>query len=56
VELDIALELSSRLNIYAYDSYVIACALKHKSPLITLDNNLLEAANRAGAVIKEVNL
>jgi predicted nucleic acid-binding protein len=56
VELEIALELSSRLNIYAYDSYVIGCALKHKSPLITLDNNLLEAANRAGAVIKEVNL
>jgi len=54
VELDTALELSSRLNVYAYDAYFIGCALKHKSPLTTLDSGLLDAAKRAGAAIKEV--
>jgi predicted nucleic acid-binding protein len=54
IELDAALELSARLNIYAYDAYFIACALKHKSPLISLDGALLQAAQRAGVTITEV--
>ena len=32
----------------------ITCALKHKSPLMTLDNGLIHAAARAGVNIKEV--
>lgn len=56
IGLDVALELSSKLNVYAYGAYFIACALKHRSPLITLDGGLLDAAQRAGATIKEVIL
>jgi predicted nucleic acid-binding protein len=52
VELDTALELSFKLNVYAYDAYVIGCALKHKSSLVTLDGSLLDAAERAGVAIK----
>ena len=55
IDLETTLELSIRLNIYAYDAYIIACALKHKSPLITLDKQLIEAAQVAGVKIKEVN-
>jgi len=56
VELDTALDLSYRLNVYAYDAYVIGCALKHKSPLVSLDRVLLDAARRAGVSTKEVKL
>jgi predicted nucleic acid-binding protein len=54
VSLTIALEIAHRLNLYAYDAYVIACALKHKSPVVSLDNGLLDAAQKAGADIVEV--
>jgi predicted nucleic acid-binding protein len=48
VSLSTALDLARRLNLYAYDAYVIACALKHNSPIVSLDNGLLDAAHRAG--------
>jgi predicted nucleic acid-binding protein len=54
VDLVTALELSSKFKIYAYDAYVISCALKHKSPLVTLDEKLRDIAQSAGAVIREV--
>ncbi len=56
IELETALELSANLNIYAYDAYVIGCALKHKYPILTLDKGLMDAARKAGAIIKEVTL
>jgi hypothetical protein len=50
VDIDLAetLELSARLNIYAYDAYVIACALRLNAPLLTLDGGLKVAARVAG--------
>jgi len=54
IELGIALELSHNLNIYAYDAYVIGCALKHNAALISLDERLLKAAIKAGVKIREV--
>jgi len=56
VDLATALKLSDKLKVYAYDAYVIGCALKHNSPLISLDRSLLDAAQIAGAMIKEVRL
>jgi predicted nucleic acid-binding protein len=32
-----AVELSAKLNIYAYDAYVIACAINQKAPILTRD-------------------
>lgn len=54
VDLAQALELSNRLGIYAYDSYVIACAISQKCQLITLDQGLARAANAVGVDVLEV--
>ena len=54
IELGIALELSHNLNIYAYDAYVIGCALKHNAALISLDEGFLEAPIKASVKIREV--
>ena len=48
VDLDRALELAHRLGVYAYDAYVIVCALAESAPLVTLDGGQREAARRAG--------
>jgi predicted nucleic acid-binding protein len=40
VELEPALKLADALGIYAYDAYVIECALKYRTSLLTLDNRL----------------
>ena len=56
IEIDLlsALRLSHELNIYAYDAYVIDCAIKRGAPLISLDGGLLEACRRAKVEIIEV--
>ena len=54
VELGQALEVSKRLGIYAYDAYVITCALQHRCNLLSLDRGLVEAAARAGIATVEV--
>lgn len=54
VELRQSLEIAAKLNIYAYDAYLIQCALKCKSPLLSLDRNLINSARQIGADILEV--
>lgn len=49
-----ALEVAKNLDVYAYDAYVIACALQHRCALLSLDRGLLDAAARAGVEIMEV--
>ena len=41
-----AVELSARLNVYAYDAYVLACAINQGAPLLTLDGGLRERARQ----------
>ncbi|MFA4835372.1 MAG: type II toxin-antitoxin system VapC family toxin [Dehalococcoidia bacterium] len=53
VELDMTIDLAEKLDIYAYDAYVIACALKHRCSLLTLDNSLAEAARKIGVRVRE---
>ncbi len=48
VDLGRALALSDRLGIYAYDAYVLDCALSHGIPLLSLDRGQREAAWQAG--------
>ena len=55
VELLQAVELAQRLGIYAYDAYIIACALNQRCALISLDRRLVAAAKVAGADVLEVN-
>ena len=39
-----AVELSVKWNIYAYDAYILACAINERAPLLTLDGGLRERA------------
>ena len=55
VDLSRSLELSDRLGLYAYDSYVLACALNLRLPLLTLDERLAAAAPLAGVRVLEVD-
>ena len=48
IDLTQSLELSDRLGIYAYDAYVLTCALNLRLPLLTLDEGLTAAASLAG--------
>src|SRR5262245_22141446 len=51
IDLGQALDLSHRLGIYAYDAYLIACSLQHRSPLLTVDGGLREAARQVGVEV-----
>ena len=55
IELVQSLELSRRLNLYAYDAYVLACALNSRAPLLTLDRKLATAASSVGVRLLEVH-
>jgi predicted nucleic acid-binding protein len=55
VSLPSALEISNARGIHAYDAYMIACAEKYRSPLLTLDQGLVRAALDAGVEVLEVN-
>lgn len=55
IDLTQALEIASRLNIYAYDAHIIACALNQGCSLLTLDGGLSYAAKAAGVNVMEVN-
>jgi predicted nucleic acid-binding protein len=56
IELETALGLSAKLNIFAYDAYILGCALKHKYPILTLDKGLMDAARKAGVAVKGVEI
>ncbi len=48
VELEKTLEIVDTHKVYAYDAYMIACALNRGCPLLTLDSGLVRAAKAAG--------
>lgn len=54
VELEEALEIAADLGIYAYDAYLIRCALKYRSPLLSLDRGLIKAASEMKVDVLEV--
>lgn len=54
VELTESLELASELRLYAYDAYLLQCALKYHLPLLTLDNKLAQAAKAKRIQVLEV--
>jgi len=55
-DLKFALEIAARHNIYAYDAYMIVCALTLNCPLISLDKGLKAVAKVAGVPLIEVKL
>jgi len=56
VDIDLvqALKLSHSHNIYAYDAYLIATALKYKCPLLSLDRRLITIAKKVDVETIEV--
>ena len=54
VELEESLRIAHQLNIYAYDAYLLRCAQKYKSPLISLDKTLLKLAKELKLQVIEV--
>jgi len=54
VELEETLKIADALGIYAYDAYLIRCALKYRAPLISLDRNLVHAAKGMKVKVIEV--
>ncbi len=55
VDLKQALEIVGKHKVYAYDAYMIACALNRSCPLLTLDGGLAYVAKAAGVEVWEVN-
>lgn len=54
VELDESLSIAAEGNIYAYDAYLLRCALKYQATLLSLDKNLLKTARAMGVNVIEV--
>jgi predicted nucleic acid-binding protein len=55
VSLKQAVELSARSNMYAYDAYVLVCAINQRAPLLTLDGGLRERARELKLDVLEAN-
>lgn len=56
VDLHRATELAYERSIYAYDAYMLATALQHACPLLSLDGGLNEAARQVGIEIIEISV
>jgi predicted nucleic acid-binding protein len=56
VEVDIsrALLTAARHGLYAYDAYVLEAAEARRVPLLTIDQTLAQAAERAGVALLEI--
>ncbi len=55
VELDESLLLAAQHNIYAYDAYLLRCAIKYRCSLLTLDRGLRYVAAQAAVQLLEVH-
>jgi predicted nucleic acid-binding protein len=53
-DLPTALEIAHAKGLYAYDAYMLECALSHKAPLLTLDAGLRKAATDMRIKVLEV--
>jgi len=54
VEMASALSLAHDAGLYAYDAYFLDCAVRHATPLLTLDHGLKKAAKQVGVRLLEV--
>ncbi len=53
VDIRLALELSVRFGIYAYDAYFLQCALQLRCPLLTLDRAMRRVARQLNISLLE---
>lgn len=55
INLKDAIQLSGKYSIYAYDAYILQCAIEYGLPLISLDKDLVEIAKRENIQVIEVS-
>jgi predicted nucleic acid-binding protein len=53
-DLALALEIAAEHDLYAYDAYLMTCALAQRAPLLTLDQGLTRVASAAGVQLLEI--
>ena len=53
-DFDMALKLSKKADLYACDAYFLACAIRYKAPLLTLDRKLMVSAQNLNVKLLEV--
>ena len=53
-EIEEAIQLAYSLKIYAYDAYLIQCAIKYNSALLSLDQGLINSAKLLKVKVVEV--
>ena len=54
IELDSALEMSKKYDLYAYDVYFLLCAKNLRSPLLSLDKKMIDIAKKIKINVIEV--
>ncbi len=54
VDLKDVIRLAGKYNIYAYDAYILQCAIDNHIPLMSLDKNLIDIAQKEGVPTLEV--
>jgi predicted nucleic acid-binding protein len=54
IDLAHALTIAAQLNLYAYDAYLLSCAIQQKAALLTLDSGLRYAAQQAKVKLVEL--
>jgi predicted nucleic acid-binding protein len=54
IDMDTSLKIAASFKTYAYDAYLLQCSLKYRSPLLTLDKNLIGVAKKMGISVIEV--
>lgn len=53
IDIRAALKIAVECGLYAYDAYFLACAIQFRSPLLTLDRRMINAARSIGIQIIE---
>lgn len=54
IRMDEAIELSGKYDLYAYDAYVLDCAMQYRTPLLSLDKKMGEIAKQLPVQLLEV--
>ena len=54
VDLKHSLKLAHDNQMYAYDAYFVDCAMRHKTPLLSLDNRMTAKAKALGIKVVEI--
>lgn len=54
LEIESSVALAEKYSVYAYDAYVIECARRYHTPLLSLDGGQVRVARSEGIEVLEV--